>query len=1184
MANYDAEIRVGTKVDTSQMQKLQIRIDKATEKVSRLAKKYEEVKKNKIPTDDFSILERKILGAKQELESFAEMQKKLSERGIGDEVDKDIAKIYGNIQILKSELRQAIDYGDQDTYLRLEERLGRAKAALQKMLSQSNHSLGEITLYELNERQLESAKVKVESLTAEMQKLANAGKAFKIESNLEEVEQVGNELSRAEAELRALNTQQEELNNKQKKSKNISKSMKNEYKELVSVAGKAFAALTGGIQSALGKVRSAAKKAFSTLNKGAEKSNGLFATMSSRLKGIALSLLIFNQITKAFNAMVSSIKEGITEFAKYSKDCNAVVSEFKSSLLTLKYNLGAAFAPIIQVVIPYLTAFINTLNSVISKISQFFAVLTGSSSYYKAVKQQVDFAGSLEDTANAAKEAAGALAGFDKLNVIKQNDNTGDSSGGGSSSDSEFEEVPVENGIKKLAEKVKEILAKLFAPLQEAWEREGKFVMESWRSALDEVWALTKDIGRDFLIMWNQEETVDIFADILHIIGDIGLVVAALAGNFRLAWNENKTGLHILENIRDIFSIIVANIRKAADYTVDWAGTLNFTPLLTSFEKFTRSLAPAVDAISGILSDFYTQVLLPLAGWTVEKGLPDLLQVFTDFNNRVNWEEIRSRLSEFWKHLEPFAETVGEGLIIFIDNLSRVIEEFTKSEIFKKFIELLEEKMDNATPESIARGLEKIAKALIFFKGAAFGLKALTTIAPAVTTIKSLMSMFAGGRGTTVAGEMTTVAGAAGKLQSSLGMSSGVSVMFLDFFNHHKEMRNTSDALEDNFNKMRELNEQLENGTITMEEFNEKRKEIIAEGDTIFKVDVEVDENGINKKLSGFIEKIAGFFTTDTSVATGAAMMGTGIGTALIGGVESSTSGLPKTINGISSALTGSGVTALKSAGETSGKAFSDGLEGSGKNIGAAAAVFGVGAVTGFNNGITENVKNSNKTVQEWMKSVQKSIHNSDMKFGSPSKTSKGFGKDTVTGYNEGITQNIAKTVAVIRTYMQTIQNTFRGIVSIMSAIGKNSIDALIQGLTSRQEELKKTVANIAKLMEEAARLSVGTASKASGSGATKSVKSAARSINIPQLATGGVIRGGNPFLAVLGDQPAGRTNVEAPLSTIKQALKEAMREAGGLGGGTIELNVNLTGKQIHKEVVNVDRLYKKSTGHSAFV
>lgn len=48
--------------------------------------------------------------------------------------------------------------------------------------------------------------------------------------------------------------------------------------------------------------------------------------------------------------------------------------------------------------------------------------------------------------------------------------------------------------------------------------------------------------------------------------------------------------------------------------------------------------------------------------------------------------------------------------------------------------------------------------------------------------------------------------------------------------------------------------------------------------------------------------------------------------------------------------------------------------------------------------------------------------------------------------------------------------------------------------------------------------------------------------IPIPKLATGAVLPANRPFLSVVGDQKHG-TNVEAPLDTIKQALREVQVE-----------------------------------------
>jgi hypothetical protein len=51
--------------------------------------------------------------------------------------------------------------------------------------------------------------------------------------------------------------------------------------------------------------------------------------------------------------------------------------------------------------------------------------------------------------------------------------------------------------------------------------------------------------------------------------------------------------------------------------------------------------------------------------------------------------------------------------------------------------------------------------------------------------------------------------------------------------------------------------------------------------------------------------------------------------------------------------------------------------------------------------------------------------------------------------------------------------------------------------------------------------------------------------VNIPRLAKGAVIPGNKEFLAVLGDQPAGQTNIEAPLETIVQAFNMALNARG---------------------------------------
>lgn len=60
---------------------------------------------------------------------------------------------------------------------------------------------------------------------------------------------------------------------------------------------------------------------------------------------------------------------------------------------------------------------------------------------------------------------------------------------------------------------------------------------------------------------------------------------------------------------------------------------------------------------------------------------------------------------------------------------------------------------------------------------------------------------------------------------------------------------------------------------------------------------------------------------------------------------------------------------------------------------------------------------------------------------------------------------------------------------------------------------------------------------------------------NIPRLSQGAVLEGGNPFLAWLGDQPKGQTNIETPLKTMVEAFNQALRQnrINEVGNVTIE-------------------------------
>lgn len=86
--------------------------------------------------------------------------------------------------------------------------------------------------------------------------------------------------------------------------------------------------------------------------------------------------------------------------------------------------------------------------------------------------------------------------------------------------------------------------------------------------------------------------------------------------------------------------------------------------------------------------------------------------------------------------------------------------------------------------------------------------------------------------------------------------------------------------------------------------------------------------------------------------------------------------------------------------------------------------------------------------------------------------------------------------------------------------------------------------------------------------------------LNIPRLATGAVIPPNAPFMAMLGDQKHG-TNIEAPLDTIKQAVREVV--GGGAGNAPIHAHLYLDGKEVFESIIEQGRMQQASTGRNAF-
>lgn len=191
----------------------------------------------------------------------------------------------------------------------------------------------------------------------------------------------------------------------------------------------------GEIAEQLAKTGPAARKMANAMAK-AEKNARRF---SLRMKEVLRSALLFTLISQT----MAKLREWVGKVIRTNDEATAAIARLKGALLTLAQ-------PIIDVIIPAFTTFVNIFSFLVSKIAGLVSMLFGKTAEQSAeaaasLQEEVD---ALDATGTAAKKAGRSLASFDEINKLSDN------SGSGSSS----EEISPDFSVGKNTGWIKEVL------------------------------------------------------------------------------------------------------------------------------------------------------------------------------------------------------------------------------------------------------------------------------------------------------------------------------------------------------------------------------------------------------------------------------------------------------------------------------------------------------------------------------------------------------------------------------------------------------------------------------------------------------------------------------------------------------------------------------------------------------
>lgn len=515
MAQYDGSIRINTKINTDgfkdgekqiesesrrvaksvsnstqkaekQVENLGQTFSETAVKIAELQTKMQALKFLGVETKEFTDAKKEVERLEEALERAYTRKEKFLESG-GNEssrtfknIEYDIEELERKLKYAQTDVEKLIETGkdiapgtNTEQYAKMESQMAKLQAARDKEIQQENEKRAKLQAEAAEEERL--SQIRENAVVGNQRIVEVMERRKQLAQEISDMEKAGvgagyQQYDSAVQELAAADQEIKDYNNDIKQ-------VKESYSKLGATAKKAFSILQSAVSktgSGLKKLGGFVKSVFSNLTKSAHKSNSSLGALGARFKSLALSLLIFNQISKAFNAMISGMKEGFGNLYKEVNGFKSAVDGLKASSLTLKNSFAAAFRPLVEIAVPYIQKVIDAIANLMNIIGQFTAAITGQKTYTKAIKQTTE---AIEDENKAQNKQ---LSGLDKLNNLSSG--SGGASDGGGSGEMFEEEVPIESGILGIFDKIKGLIE------SEDWEGLGAYIADALNKGLQKVY------------------------------------------------------------------------------------------------------------------------------------------------------------------------------------------------------------------------------------------------------------------------------------------------------------------------------------------------------------------------------------------------------------------------------------------------------------------------------------------------------------------------------------------------------------------------------------------------------------------------------------------------------------------------------------------------------------------------
>ena len=546
-------------------------------------------------------------------------------------------------------------------------------------------------------------------------------------------------------------------------------------------------------------------------------------------------------------------------------------------------------------------------------------------------------------------------------------------------------------------------------------------------------------------------------------------------------------------------------------------------PAADSIRNLWEVLQPIGTFAGEAFADFYENALKPIGTWVLGEGLPRFVDAIANGLALVNWQNINDSLHALWEKMTPFAGIVGGGLVWLWEKVLVPLGVWTMSEAVPLFIDgtaaalgLFNEVWANAQP-ALAWLWDNFLKPIAEWTGGVFVdvfgavVDLMRDLTEVISGEKTLMDFF----GDLTPLQTTLLSVGEGLMAVAIGMDAVAAVKGItNAFNAITTFVKNAQALKATglFGKLAEVFLRTAGGAGSL---SEAMSLVFGPGSIIAGIAGII--GGAVIAVTNFLSMLEGGFNWVKEM-----LMVVGIAITAVGAIIL---GAPALVAGVIAAIVAAVATAAVLIKEH-----------------------------------WEEIKEAAKACWEAVVKKWEELTDffADLWNGIRQKTEEFF--DNIGEFAEGCWKAIKGVFSgvwgwVSTKVIQPIKNGFRNFVNGLIGNVETFVNGFVRGINRVIEAVNSLNFDVPDWVP-------GIGGKSFGFNMRRVTE-----ISLPRLATGAVVPPNREFMAILGDNKR-ETEVVSPLSTMKQAVLEALQEAGGLGGGTVTVVVNLDGKEVARNQV----------------